>query len=87
MSSQVENQTKRPSLKELLVRGDLIAPEELAAGLRVARVTIYAWIRRGTIPHLKIENCVRFDPQEIGEWLKSKHRAATKAPGDRGAAS
>jgi excisionase family DNA binding protein len=75
------NQTKLPSLRDLLVRGDLIAPEELAAGLRVARVTVYQWVRRGVIPHLKLEGVVRFDPETIAEWLKSKHRAALKEPG------
>jgi excisionase family DNA binding protein len=76
-----ENQTGRPSLKELLLRGDLIAPEELAAGMRVARVTVYQWVRRGVIPHLKLEGVVRFDPAEIREWLESKRRTAWKAPG------
>jgi excisionase family DNA binding protein len=73
--------TERPNLRELLTRGDLIAPEELAAGLRVARVTVYQWVRRGVIPHLKIEALVRFDPQEVQSWLESKRRAARKAPG------
>jgi excisionase family DNA binding protein len=81
MSTIQENQTRRPSLKELLSRGDLIAPEELAGGMRVARVTIYQWVRRGVIPHLKLEGVVRFDPEEIVAWLKSKRQAATKAPG------
>jgi len=79
MSTLKENQTGRPSLKELLSRGDLIAPEELAAGMRVARVTVYAWVRRGVIPHLKIEALIRFDPAELREWLEGKRRTARKA--------
>lgn len=71
----------RPSLRELLSRGDLISPEELAAALKIARVTAYQWVRRGVIPHLKLEGVVRFDPEEIEAWLKSKRQAATKAPG------
>jgi excisionase family DNA binding protein len=71
----------RPSLRELLSRGDLISPEELAAALKIARVTAYQWVRRGVIPYLKIEGVVRFDPVEVAEWLKSKHRAATKTLG------
>jgi len=81
MSTLQEYQSRQPSLKELLSRGDLIAPEELATGLRVARVTIYAWVRRGMIPHLKLEGVVRFDPQEVQAWLESKRRAARKVPG------
>jgi excisionase family DNA binding protein len=71
----------RPSLKELLASGDLISPEELAAALKIARVTAYQWVRRGVIPHLKLEGVVRFDPQEVQAWLESKRRAARKAPG------
>ncbi len=72
--------TKRPSLKELLVGGDLISPEELAGGMRVARVTVYQWVRRGVIPYLKLEGVVRFDPAEVKAWLDSKRQAAQKAP-------
>jgi excisionase family DNA binding protein len=72
---------KRPTLKELLASGDLISPEELAGALKIARVTAYQWVRRGVIPHLKIEGVVRFDPQEVQAWLESKRRAARKAPG------
>jgi len=81
MSTFQANQTRRPSLRELLIRGDLIAAEELAAGMRVARVTIYQWVRRGVIPYLKLEGVVRFDPEEIQAWLKSKRQAARKTPG------
>ncbi|MGB7912342.1 MAG: helix-turn-helix domain-containing protein [Desulfobaccales bacterium] len=70
-----------PSLEELLASGDLIAPEELAAGMRVARVTVYQWVRRGVIPHLKIESLIRFDPIELREWLEGKRRADRKVPG------
>lgn len=81
MSTPQPIQTKRPSLKELLASGDLISPEELAAALKIARVTAYQWVRRGVIPHLKLEGVVRFDPVEIQEWLESKRRAVRKAPG------
>jgi excisionase family DNA binding protein len=67
---------KRPSLKELLAGGDLISPEELAAALKVARVTAYQWVRRGVIPYLKLEGVVRFDPQEIRVWLEVKKQEA-----------
>jgi|WetSurMetagenome_2_1015567.scaffolds.fasta_scaffold810287_2 excisionase family DNA binding protein len=67
---------KRPSLKELLAGGDLISPEELAAALKVARVTAYQWVRRGVIPYLKLEGVVRFDPQEIRVWLEAKKQEA-----------
>jgi excisionase family DNA binding protein len=71
-----QNKTNRPSLKELLAGGDLISPEELAAALKVARVTAYQWVRRGAIPYLKLEGVVRFDPQEIRVWLEVKKQEA-----------
>jgi excisionase family DNA binding protein len=70
-----------PSLRELLSRGDLISPEELAPALRVARVTVYAWCRKESIPYLKIENCIRFDPAEVKKWLESKRIAQAQGPG------
>ena len=75
------NPKQKPSLRQLLSGGDLIAPEELAAGMRVARVTIYQWVRRGVIPHLKLEGVVRFDPEELKSWLDSRRKAAVKSPG------
>lgn len=51
--------------------------------MRVARVTVYQWVRRGVIPYLKLEGVVRFDPEEIVAWLKSKRQSASKAPGGR----
>ncbi len=72
---------RRLSLKELLAGGDLISPEELASALKIARVTAYQWVRRGVIPYLKLEGVVRFDPEEITQWLKSKRQIARKAPG------
>jgi len=74
------NLETRPSLRELLSRRDLISPEELAAALKIAKVTAYQWVRRGVIPHLKLEGVVRFDPEEIEAWLKSKRQAVRKAP-------
>jgi excisionase family DNA binding protein len=71
-----QEKIKRLSLKELLAGGDLISPEELAAALKVARVTAYQWVRRGVIPYLKLEGVVRFDPQEIRVWLEVKKQEA-----------
>jgi excisionase family DNA binding protein len=82
MSTPHESQNgTRPSLKDLLAREDLISPEELAAALKIARVTAYQWVRRGVIPHLKLEGVVRFDPAEVKTWLDSRRKAARKAPG------
>jgi len=68
-------------LPVLLSRGDLIRPDELAAGMKVAQGTVYLWVERGTIPFLRIGKCIRFEPEDIKEWLRAKRQSATKAPG------
>jgi excisionase family DNA binding protein len=63
-------------LRELLAGSDLITPEDLAPALKVARVTVYSWVRRKAIPHLKLEGSVRFEPESIKIWLESKRNEA-----------
>ena len=59
----------------------LISPEELAKRLCVPKVTVYSWVRRGVIPHYKVERCVRFDEVEIEEWLENKKKPVKVAAG------
>jgi excisionase family DNA binding protein len=72
-----QNKPKKLNLKELLIRGALIKPEELAQAMNVSVGTVYMWIARGTIPHLAFGKSRRFDPEEIAEWIKD-HRVGTK---------
>jgi excisionase family DNA binding protein len=52
----------------------LVSPAELARMLGVPPVTIYSWKRRGKIPYIQLERCIRFDLSEIKDWLeKRKH--------------
>lgn len=57
---------------------DLIRPDQLAKALGVALPTVYSWCRRGLIPHMKLEGVVRFDLDEIAEWLKDRRIPARK---------
>lgn len=59
----------------------LIRPDELAKALGVAQVTVYSWCRRGLIPHHRLEGVIRFDPDEIEEWLKERWVPARKIHG------
>jgi excisionase family DNA binding protein len=68
-------------LSDLLPK--LIRPDQLAKTLGVAQVTIYSWVRRGVIPHLKLEGVVRFDPEEIAQWLRERSIPAGKLPGGK----
>ena len=49
-----------------------LTADDLAALLRVSRLTIVRKAKRGTIPSFRIGTCVRFDPRAIIDWLK-KH--------------
>jgi excisionase family DNA binding protein len=52
----------------------LVSAAELARKLGVPPVTIYSWKRRGKIPYIQLERCIRFDLSEIKDWLeKRKH--------------
>lgn len=69
------------NLRQLIARGALIKPEELAKALSVSPGTVYAWIARGTIPYLAFGKSKRFDPADLEEWLNSHRKAARKSPG------
>jgi excisionase family DNA binding protein len=52
----------------------LVSAAELARILGVPPVTIYSWKRRGKIPYIQLERCIRFDLAVIKDWLeKRKH--------------
>ena len=48
----------------------LFTPLEIAEFLRVAKTTIYDWVYKKKIPYYKIGGAVRFDMDEIYEWVK-----------------
>jgi excisionase family DNA binding protein len=81
MKTATENKRIKLNLKELLARGALIKPEELAQAMNVSPGTIYMWITRGTIPHLAFGKSKRFDPEEIAEWIRGHRVGAKKDPG------
>ncbi|MBI2377530.1 MAG: helix-turn-helix domain-containing protein [Deltaproteobacteria bacterium] len=46
---------------------------ELAAMLGVPPATIYSWVRRKQIPHVRLgKSLVLFDRDEIDRWLESR---------------
>jgi excisionase family DNA binding protein len=62
------------TLKEMLTSGNLIDPTELALALRVSRPTVYSWVAKNLVPHIKFQNLVRFEPEAIQTWLKSRRQ-------------
>ena len=52
---------------------NLITIKELSKYLQIKERTIYSWINKGIIPHYKLTNkVVRFNMNEVNEWLSSK---------------
>lgn len=64
---------------------ELMRPDELAKRLGVAQGTIYMWCRRGVLPFIRLEKCIRFDSGEIEQWLQKRRVARTYAKDRRGA--
>ena len=52
----------------------LISASELAGGRGVGRATVYAWVRQGRLPALRLgrRGVLRFDPADLEPWLQSK---------------
>jgi len=45
---------------------------ELALLLGVSRITIFKLAKAGRIPCFRVGTCVRFDPQQVSQWLRSQ---------------
>ncbi len=47
---------------------------DLTAMLQLSSSMVYKMVERGEIPHFRIGTAIRFDSEEIREWLKTFHR-------------
>jgi excisionase family DNA binding protein len=50
----------------------LVDIKALSTMLSVKPKTIYDWVHKDYIPHIKLGQLVRFDENEIKEWLENK---------------
>src|ERR1700687_2094641 len=67
---QIRNEMRRLSLpKHVSSCGRARTVAELAALRQVSERHIYHLVQTGVIPHFKIGNTVRFDPETLGKWL------------------
>jgi predicted DNA-binding transcriptional regulator AlpA len=51
---------------------EILTAKELEAFLRIDVKTIYSYVQRGLIPHMRIESNVRFSKHQILEWLRER---------------
>jgi len=49
----------------------LVSIKELSQFLNVKQSTLYAWVHNGTIPFYKLNGLIRFDLDEIQEWVRN----------------
>jgi excisionase family DNA binding protein len=63
---------------------EILTAKELEAFLRIDVKTIYSYVQRGIIPHMRIESNVRFSKYQVLEWLRE--RSFQPRPVNRGGA-
>ena len=52
----------------------LLNVNEVSKLLNVKKATIYYWVHKKTIPHVKFPGAVRFQAFEVLEWIKKQKR-------------
>jgi excisionase family DNA binding protein len=60
-------------IEELESRNGGIKVSDLAAILGVDDKHIYRMAARGQLPSFRVGGAVRFDPQEVAKWLRSRY--------------
>jgi len=53
----------------------LLTIQQLSDYLNIKKATLYSWVERQKIPHLKIHGLIRFRPAEIDAWAESFRKA------------
>jgi len=49
----------------------ILTIKEVSELLKVKEKTLYQWAELGQIPCIKMNGCLRFDYEDIQEWVKS----------------
>jgi excisionase family DNA binding protein len=68
----------------------MLTVRELSQIIKVKEKTIYQWAELGQIPCIKLNGCLRFDLDDIEEWIKeykkepvSSYNSLTQARGPK----
>ncbi len=61
-----------PILANFEVLPDMLTARDLEVLLQIDRKTIYAYVQRGLIPHVRIESNVRFSKHQVMRWLQER---------------
>lgn len=53
---------------------NIVTIKEVSEFIKVKESTLYSWVGCGLIPSLKVNGLVRFDMNQIEEWLANSQR-------------
>jgi len=70
---------RRPSNDSALQ--NLVTVAGIAQALAVSTSLIYKWVNDGIIPHYRFGKAIRFDINQVEEWLKTKSVRPTSISG------
>jgi len=51
---------------------EMLTAKDLEGLLQIDSKTIYAYVQKGLIPHLRIESNVRFSKHRVQRWLEER---------------
>lgn len=51
---------------------DILTPEEAAAFLKIKKRTLYDYVQRKTIPHLRAGKLIRFSKRALLNWMQEQ---------------
>lgn len=46
--------------------------DEVAVWLKVSTKSIYRWVKKGTIPHVRVGGGLRFSQQDVTDWISDR---------------
>jgi len=58
---------------------NFVTVKELSEFLKVKQSTLYSWVHSGTVPYYKLNGLLRFDMDDVMEWVKSSKASPPKA--------
>ena len=63
---------KGHAMTQVSVSDDLLTVNEVAEKLKISPHTVRYWVQERKVPFMKIGKRLRFDPQELAQWLETK---------------
>lgn len=68
----MQKPSKQHQLSLFFDNQELLSVEQISYSLNVSQKTVRHWIYKGKIPFYKIGRHIRFNPQEINDWIQER---------------